>query len=376
MDIFGLQFLKPKEEPNVPPVSTWNWTPAFPEWLEDPQPFPINQQSCVHNVKKEYTLIIGQETAECGALIEEMKSLNKPFAYIHWGEEEAAQFQVHIKRGRKSAYLRIGDQKLDLSLAHSIYVEPPAIMRSLERVPSSFSEKETIFIKRWISFLKDLPAFAPRARFFPGPPEALFDSSQKKLTELALAQEIGLMIPETILTNSPKEAEDFYKQNKGRILFRDFGTKTVYSEEGTKTFQVELLNPAKYDWSKVMLSPCIFQKYIEKKYDLRAVVIGEEVLVTKIHSQNSQQSRIDWREYDYKNVVFEQVDVCEELKTSLKKFVKTLGFQMGSFDLAVDRKERTYFLEMNRPGAWLFIEALSGSPIRRTLAEHLASEVQ
>jgi len=59
------------------------------------------------------------------------------------------------------------------------------------------------------------------------------------------------------------------------------------------------------------------------------------------------------------------------IEKKLIQMQKKLGFQLASFDLVVDQKNNFYVLEMNRPGQWLYMEALAGAPISKTLAANL-----
>ena len=210
----------------------------------------------------------------------------------------------------------------------------------------------------------------PRRSGHPSTPLHLFDSAQRKLKELVQAQELGLSVPETLATNSANEAQRFYKKHDGLVLYRDFDTRLVIEGNTKKTFDVGLMNEP-VDWGSVEDTPCVFQKFVKKEYDIRVVVVGKKAFACKIFSQDSRKTKSDWRNYDFGAVRYEKTSLPKDLKAPIRKLMKKSNLEMASFDFVVDKKSRHYFLEMNRPGTWLFIEALSGLEISKTIADHL-----
>ena len=60
-------------------------------------------------------------------------------------------------------------------------------------------------------------------------------------------------------------------------------------------------------------NPITLQEYINKKYEVRYTVVGNQHLACKIDSQMSQRANIDWRRYDLKNTPHYAIDIPSEI---------------------------------------------------------------
>jgi glutathione synthase/RimK-type ligase-like ATP-grasp enzyme len=97
-------------------------------------------------------------------------------------------------------------------------------------------------------------------------------------------------------------------------------------------------------------SPCCFQAYIEKEYELRIVVLFDKVFPCKIYSQNSELTKDDWRIHDDANVKWEIISIPEDIERKLIFIREKLGLTWCSIDLIYGKDHNYYFLEVNRPG--------------------------
>lgn len=60
-------------------------------------------------------------------------------------------------------------------------------------------------------------------------------------------------------------------------------------------------------------NPYYLQEYINKKYEVRYTVVGNQHLACKIDSQMSQRANIDWRRYDLKNTPHYAIDIPSKI---------------------------------------------------------------
>jgi glutathione synthase/RimK-type ligase-like ATP-grasp enzyme len=67
----------------------------------------------------------------------------------------------------------------------------------------------------------------------------------------------------------------------------------------------------------------------------------------------------------------EAVDLPEAVRGQLFALMDSLGLVYGAIDLRLKPDGTYVFLEVNPAGQFLFIEAVTGQPIARTLAETL-----
>ena len=86
--------------------------------------------------------------------------------------------------------------------------------------------------------------------------------AQRKVYQLRVAQEVGLTVPETLITNCTRAAGDFVRQQgAGRVIYKSF---SALENEWRETRllaenEVQLLDNVRY-------APVIFQEYIEARW--------------------------------------------------------------------------------------------------------------
>lgn len=119
--------------------------------------------------------------------------------------------------------------------------------------------------------------------------------------------------------------------------------------------------------------PMIFQEYIEKKYEYRVTVVGQEVYACRIDSQAAGgETAIDWRNYNIPSTPHFAADLERRLQGQLVQLVQNLDLTYGALDLIENPDGEFFFLEVNSMGQWLWIEDLTELPISMAIARHLA----
>jgi len=189
--------------------------------------------------------------------------------------------------------------------------------------------------------------------------------AQRKAYQLRVAQEVGLTIPVTLITNCSQAATEFVaRQGRDRVIYKSF---SALEHEWRETRllgedEVQLLGNVQY-------APVIFQEYIEASVDLRVTMVGEEIFAAAIHSQDTSY-KVDCR-IDISNAHIEAVDLPGEVEERLHSLMREMGLVYGAIDMRRTPDGRYIFLEINPAGQWLFIEHYSHQPITAAIARNL-----
>jgi glutathione synthase/RimK-type ligase-like ATP-grasp enzyme len=205
-----------------------------------------------------------------------------------------------------------------------------------------------------------------KAKWYTAKTSLMKYESQNKFGELLEANRLGLKIPKMIYTNDSREAQRFLFENTA--ILKESGLKFFKNGKSEALFfRSKKINPLDRKLSYIDKAPCMFQEYIEKAFEVRAMVVGNKVLSCKIEILK-EGAREDWRGKEHL-ARFAKFKLPTKIEKKILKFAQDKNFKLASFDFVVDKKGDYYFLEMNRPGQWFFIEALSGLPIAKTLAQ-------
>ena len=203
-------------------------------------------------------------------------------------------------------------------------------------------------------------------------PRANANYSGNKHLQLRIATECGFAIPRTLVTNSADEALAFISQlGRKRCIYK---TLSPYMPPTGKITFTTVIDKATIEMRRadLALAPGIFQEFVEKAFELRVTVVGEEMFAARVNSNYSEESRIDWRR-DQVNDIFEVWEVGDSLRQKLLRVHRRLGLIFAAYDMIIDTAGNEVFLEANPSGQWLFIENKLGFPIASRIAEALAT---
>ena len=199
--------------------------------------------------------------------------------------------------------------------------------------------------------------------------------AELKIKQLRMASEVGLEIPKTLITNSPEDAEKFFRktQLKGVIIKRLGGGIMLDGNRGSAIYTSLVSESDMQKINRVKYTPALFQEYIQKDLELRITVVGDKVFAAEIHSQASQKAKIDWRK-DTLSLAHKIHQLPSDLEQKLITFVKKLGLNFGAIDMILTPQGRYVFLEINPNGQWGWIEDLTGLPISESIIDLLMSK--
>ncbi|WP_241548485.1 MvdC/MvdD family ATP grasp protein [Gordonia alkanivorans] len=206
--------------------------------------------------------------------------------------------------------------------------------------------------------------------------------AHRRFHQLKVANQLGMRTVRSIFSNSESAVRKFAADIGRDLALKSLSALSVSNPvDGsvveqygvlTRTISAEELDMLS---ENVAIFPTFLQEYIDKAYDLRIVCVGREVFACRIHSQDNPVTRHDFR-ISTKTAEHESVDLDEEFRARLHRFMDVLGIDFGCFDFLEVAAGEPYFLECNPNGQWLWVEDRTGAPISRAVARHLAQLVR
>lgn len=203
----------------------------------------------------------------------------------------------------------------------------------------------------------------------------LTDYGQDKVNKLYVldrALEAGLNIPETIVCSSKEDLLHFIARY-GTVIVKPVNVGLAASDGDfwycnyTEEVTVELLEKMPEHFL-----PTLFQKKIEKLYEVRAFFLGETFYSMAIFSQRDHQTKVDFRKYNdvrpNRKVPFK---LPEGIVQKLRHLVSALGLETGSIDLMVDENNDFCFLEVNPVGQFGMTSYPCNYNLEKKIAEFL-----
>ncbi|UNM07819.1 MAG: hypothetical protein H7A35_13290 [Planctomycetales bacterium] len=195
--------------------------------------------------------------------------------------------------------------------------------------------------------------------------------ANSKLFQLRNARNIGLRIPATLVTNSPDEVRTFASVYP-KIIYKTLSSPSLEQNSGRSLIFSHLISDSDHVlFDQVKYAPCMFQQYIEKDYELRITFVGGNFYSVKIFSQDSSDTKIDWRAGDWNHHRYETTNLPEAVCQQLSSFMQVLNLQFGAIDMIVTPNGEYVFLEVNPHGAWLWLEQATDLCISLAISNYI-----
>ena len=195
-------------------------------------------------------------------------------------------------------------------------------------------------------------------------PPAGDEAAQRKIRQLQLAREVGLEVPETLITNDPHKARAFVEQHLATGVIRKAFRNIPEAPRST-----ELVTPADLGrMDAVRLAPVTFQAFVPAEVDLRVVVVEDEIFATAIRS--TAEFRTDYR-LGIGSASFSPWTLPDQVASALLELHRRLGIVYGASDFRVTPEGAHVFLEVNSAGEYLFASERTGQPVPQAIAAAL-----
>ena len=225
------------------------------------------------------------------------------------------------------------------------------------------SEGEAKFVSREITYALEGIYKILSDRFWISPVTAIREA-ENKIYQLLVAREIGFEIPKSLVTTIPHKAKTFLKELQGHCVLKPIRNGKVDDSENPKVVFTTLItadDTALLDGTNNC--PTYLQNRINKVADIRVTVVGEQVFPAKIHSQEFEETMVDWRKGENAKVKHERIELPPEIEDKCIELTKRLGLHFGAIDFVLDRGMNYVFLEINPNGQWGWIEKRLGYDI-------------
>lgn len=325
-------------------------------------------------------LILTHARDDCADMV--IKHLErKSVDFIRFNTEEfqkSVKFTVDLSSsGEVSGHYRFPDRDLhfeEIGVVWNRRIHEPTISDELDNEPD---------LKQWmldecIWGLNN--SFTLIAAPFVNPWEENERLKFNKWVQMKRAAELGFKVPLSRMTNDLNAIGKFWEYTEHEMCFKKI-RKGIFNMNDGRTLIVHTskIPPEKMTEQgiqRMRFCPMFFQAYIPKKYDIRSVVVGNEVFSVAIHSQGVPEGVVDYRTAAVLGKLHEMkheiVDLGETVNRRLVEYTKSFGLSFGAIDLIETLDDHLVFLEDNPNGQWGWLEQKTGIPISSSFAEYLS----
>jgi glutathione synthase/RimK-type ligase-like ATP-grasp enzyme len=273
---------------------------------------------------------------------------------------------LFVDKGEKTLQIHGADLDLTNPVFDVVWRRRPAFVvdrDTLHPADRAFAESECGMFRRSL-----LRLIAPSA-FWVNPPEGAALAGSKILQH-ETARKVGLSMPETLFTNSPKEIRQFLRHGR-KVIYKPLSESGWMDRDSRFLSYTALLTEETLVSDAILRqTPGIFQELVPKAYELRITAMGTHVLAAKVLSQETEKGKLDWRQ-SYDELRFEPTNLPPEIEALCRALLAALGIVFGCFDFIVTPQGEYIFLEVNEMGQFLFVERYCGLPLLDAFSEFL-----
>lgn len=196
--------------------------------------------------------------------------------------------------------------------------------------------------------------------------------AEDKPKQLRLAQEIGFSVPDTVITNDVNFLGSLFRN--GEVVAKPLKHALLEEDniaDSRVIFTTTIKSIEEIDKNALQVSPVIFQRKINKQFDIRVTVVEDNVFPVAIKSQAFEKTKTDWRHSSVVELEHEIFELPSDIADYCKKLVRKLDLRFGAIDLVLDENNKFWFLECNPNGQWAWIENRTGAPIAAAIVNSM-----
>ncbi len=190
-----------------------------------------------------------------------------------------------------------------------------------------------------------------------------------KYSQLKIAKQNELQIPESIITSNKDTLKEF-KSQYSRIITKNLQASfSLYFEnEVYQSFTSEVFD-SDIQSLPIFFYPSFFQELIEKDFELRIIYIDSHIYTCAILPN---ENNLDIREsVNTSQAVMLPYQLPVDIEMKICNFMKSINLQIGSLDMIYSKKGEYIFLEVNPSGQFLGYSNSCNYNIEKHIAYYL-----
>jgi glutathione synthase/RimK-type ligase-like ATP-grasp enzyme len=198
--------------------------------------------------------------------------------------------------------------------------------------------------------------------------------AESKPLQLRTALELGFEVPESLMSNFREEVRGFMEAHPQGVICKPLFDGRVPVDGEEQVFFTSRVDPDAVSLADLGPEPYLFQKLVPKLYDIRATVIGQDVFAARIESQQSFETRTDWRRGHPGELAHQTIELPDDIASHCVSLCRRFGLQFGAIDLAFRPDGGYSFFEINPNGQWAWVERRTKLLLRARMVDLFVSD--
>lgn len=227
----------------------------------------------------------------------------------------------------------------------------------------------------WSECIEGLLAGLPPDRWINHP--ACNASASHKIEQLRHAQQVGLRVPDWIVTTEPADAREFTSRHDYDVIVKPLASGYIerHAPAEDTLIYTSALDRSRDDLLDLLPGcPALFQSRVDKRTDVRLVVVGGSMTAVCLHATDpGGYQRLDVRRNNMVDVEYQQVAVPESVAVAVHNMLKDYGLRFAALDFAITPNDDWVFFEVNPNGQWAWLDLVGAADIGSAFVAQIQS---
>ena len=270
-----------------------------------------------------------------------LKERDVPFLRIN--REEIANIRIALDPVEPR--LRVYSTGVEAEISNnlqSVWFRQPVFLRNTPGQELSISDQ--LEKSQWSAFLRGLSVFDARWMNWP---QATY-LSESKPYQLRIAGKVGFNVPKTVIGNSLVEINRAMLGDQ--IILKSLDTVLLREKNDCLFTYSTIANIHEWTDAEISSAPVMCQQLLRQKTDIRVTIIGDKVFAVRI-LEDGHGIEGDWRICARDSLVYENINLPDEIVDKCMRLMHVLGLSFGAIDL-VETVDGVFFIEINPTGEW------------------------
>jgi len=196
-------------------------------------------------------------------------------------------------------------------------------------------------------------------------------SASNRIVQFDEAGRVGFTVPKTLVTARPEEVKEFLRECDGGAILKDINLPYWSSASGSFTSFTKSIDSYTDEYlDAARFAPVLVQERIEKDHEIRAFVVGDQVMAVGIGVDGSSGTATDFRRQRGSVSLWREELPLQESERCIS-LARRYSLGYAAIDLAQTKQGEYVFFEMGATSSWTWVQARSGLRVTDTIADHL-----
>lgn len=287
--------------------------------------------------------------------------------FYRLNRDEFCQHKITVDLQKKLMIISIDGEYYEAKFDNlkGIFFRAPVFLRTQSK--AELTVQEQLERNQWSSFLRNLIVFK-NANWINNPVSTY--CAENKLFQLSIAEECGLSVPITFVSN----CAELNLESDKRYIVKSLDTALFYDVKNKKEMFTysNVVTGTELQEYDLTSAPVFIQEFLNPKIDCRVTYVAGNLFPVKI-LQNGNGMYGDWR-VRKEELEYIPFQLPADVEEAIHKLMGELNLNFGGIDLAIV-EGKYYFIEVNPTGEWGWLEVKTGMKISETIKKALGEEI-